>query len=63
MSAIPCSLLNICEQIRGKTHNEPTVLMIDILLQACLSRVSGRLGTSTLRTDLVVHYGLTDILY
>jgi hypothetical protein len=47
----------------GCTHNEPTALIIDILLQRCLTQMLGKVGASTPRTNLIIHHGVTDIFY
>ena len=48
--------------LRNKTHNEPTALIEDILLQRRLTRISGKVGAGTLRTNLIVHHAIADIL-
>ena len=48
--------------LRNETHNEPTTLIIDILLQRRLTQKSGKVGADTLWTNLIIHHGITDIL-
>ena len=43
------------------THNEPTILVVDVLLQRRLARGLIRAGATTLRTNLVIHHGVADI--
>ena len=46
------------------THDEPTALMIDILLQRRLI-ITQRLGeadTRNLGVDLIIHHGIADVL-
>ena len=46
----------------GTTHNELTTFVVDILLQRRLTQRLGKLRVSALRTNLVIHHGITDIL-
>jgi len=47
----------------GETHNEPTALIIDILLQIRLTQMLGEARASTQRTNLIIHDGVTNIFY
>jgi hypothetical protein len=51
------------ERSGGQTHNKPAALIIDILLQGCLTQTLGKVGASTLRTNLIVRHGVTDNFY
>jgi len=44
------------------THNEPTTLVVDILLQRRLAQMLGKVGARNLRTNLIINHGVTDIL-
>jgi len=44
------------------THDELTALVVDTPLQRHLTQISGKVGAGTLRTNLIVHYGIVDIL-
>ena len=48
--------------LRNETHNEPTTLIVDILLQRHLTQKSGKVGADTLGTNLIIHHGIADIL-
>ena len=45
-----------------KTHNEPTTLVVDILLQRRLTQRLGKFRTSVLKTNLIINHGITDVL-
>lgn len=47
--------------IGGWTHNEPTAIIIDILLQGCLTQTSGKARVRNLRTNLIVQHGFADV--
>jgi len=44
------------------THDEPTTLVVDIFLQGRLTQRLGKMGVRDLRTDLIVHHGVADVL-
>ena len=46
----------------SKTHNEPTTLVVDILLQRRLVQRLGKVEARDLRTNLIIHHGITDVL-
>jgi hypothetical protein len=45
----------------SKTHNQLTSLVVDVLLQRRLTQMLGKVIAGTLRTNLVIHHGVTDI--
>ena len=49
--------------MRNETHDEPTTLVVDVLLQRRLTQNSGRLRARALRTNLIIHHGIPDILH
>ena len=62
-AALSCHLVTTCARvIRGETHNELAALIIQVLLQGCLIQMSGKLGARNLRTNLIIHHGVTDVL-
>jgi len=48
--------------VRGETYNEPMALIIYILLQRRLTQALGKVGASTMKTNLIIHHGVADIL-
>ena len=61
-SALSCLLVTACRWWVGrKTHNEPTALVVDVSLQQSLTQISDMIGAIILRTNLIVHHGITDI--
>ena len=48
--------------VGGETHNEPMALIIDILLQRCLTQVLGKVGASNMKANLIIHHCVADIL-
>ena len=63
MSVLLCFPVTTCRRTQGNiTHNELTILLIDILLQGRLTQRLGKVEARNLWTDLIVHHGVTDVL-
>jgi hypothetical protein len=48
--------------VRDKTHDKATTVLINLLLQRRLTEMLGNVGASALRTNLIIHHGIADIL-
>ena len=46
----------------GKTHDEPTTLVVVVLLQRHLTQRLGKVVARNPGTHLIIHYGVTDVL-
>ena len=44
------------------THDELTALIVDILLQRCLTQMSDKVGANNLETYLIIHHDVANIL-
>ena len=49
-------------EVRNWTHNKHTILFIYVLLERCLMQELNKFSVRTLKTNLILHHGISDIL-
>ena len=63
-SALSCFLVITHRRVKfgNETHNEPTVLVVDVLLQQGLWQRSVKVGVRSHRTNLILDHGVANVV-